>query len=514
MRTLSLKKYLFVATVLITLLVLIGFEVRRYLEPIVKTALVTMVSESTQGRFSLNITRLDIRLLNGGFSMSDVVLASDSSVATVARVDVRRIGVIRFLRYRELRIGSIRIESPSIDHMPSLPRTSTDTDSIPPVMARLFDAIQPNIKSVSISMISMTNGSLSIRNRGGGYVMFNTVGLQFTLKNLSIDSTLTIPSDIDFGAKSVAWSMDTSPYRLQTGRIEGSTSAQTISVDHAKWVPLAGYETFAMTYRRHNRVAFDMAKLEISGWNSDAFLHGDGFITAQISLHAPSLEVAHDKRLPPKPFKVRKLMHLMLEDLPIPVDVDLIRILDGKIVYRHRHQDHDVPAVLTFDELSSTLTHVSNTSSRPMTMHTETRVMGEGRLTVDVRFATDDPSGRHTVKGRFVRSSFASFNPVLENMVFMKATGGYLNRMEFDMELDDRSSTGSVTMDYEDVTVRMIGDGQRFKTFIANRFILNKDHTGKDSVPQPIGYVRLQEKNIFHYWWMSLFSGMKPVLGM
>jgi hypothetical protein len=60
----------------------------------------------------------------------------------------------------------------------------------------------------------------------------------------------------------------------------------------------------------------------------------------------------------------------------------------------------------------------------------------------------------------------------------------------------------------------MLGDGQRLKTFIANQFILNKDHTGKDSVPQRIEYVRLQEKNIFHYWWMSLFSGMKPVLGM
>lgn len=269
-----------------------------------------------------------------------------------------------------------------------------------------------------------------------------------------------------------------------------------------------------MTHRQHNRVAFDLVKLEISGWDSDAFLHGDGFVAAQITLHTPSLEVAHDKRLPPKPFKVRKLMHLMLEDLPIPVDVDLIRIHNGKIVYRHRHQDHDVPALLTFDELHSMLTHVSNTSSMPMTMHTETRVMGEGRLTVDARFAPDDASGRHTVEGHFVRSSFASFNPMLENMVFMKATSGTLNRMEFDMGLDDRSSTGSVTMDYEGVAVRMLGDGQRVKTFIANRFILNKDHTGKDSVPQSIKYVRLQEKNIFHYWWMSLFSGMKPVLGM
>jgi hypothetical protein len=399
-----------------------GFGVRRYLEPIVKTALVTMVSESTQGRFSLNIARLDIRLLNGGFSMSDVVLASDSTVATVARVDVRRIGVIRFLRHRELRIGSIRIEAPSIDHMPSLPKSSAENDTIPPVMVRLFDAIHPSMKSISITSISMDNGLLSIRNRVGGYVMFNAAGLQFTLKSLSIDSTLTIPSDIDFSTQSVAWNMDTSPYRLQTGRIEGSTSAQMISIEDAKWVPLAGYEAFAMTLRRHNRVAFDLAKLEISGWNADALLHGDGFVVAQISLHTPSLEVAHDKRLPPKPFKVRKLMHLMLEDLPIPVDVDLIRIHNGKIVYRHRHLDHDNPAMLTFDDLNSTLTHVSNTSSRPMTMHTETRVMGEGRLTVDARFASDDATGRHTVKGRFVQSSFASFNPVLENMVLMKAS--------------------------------------------------------------------------------------------
>jgi hypothetical protein len=170
--------------------------------------------------------------------------------------------------------------------------------------------------------------------------------------------------------------------------------------------------------------------------------------------------------------------------------------------------------VLRFDGLVASLDHVGNLGTNPMLMHVETRVMGEGKLVVDARFEPDSPTGRHTVKGRFEKASFASFNPVLEHLIFTEATGGYLNRMDFEMTLDDRKSSGFVTMDYEGVTIRLIGDRKRIRTFIANRFVINTNHTGRDVEPSAIRYVRLREKNIFHYWWMSLLSGMKPVLGM
>jgi hypothetical protein len=338
--------------------------------------------------------------------------------------------------------------------------------------------------------------------------------LSVTIRMFTIDSTATLPTDIDLSIASGEWTVDSAPYRIQSGRIDVSTSAQRLTVSELKWVPLAGYETFAMTYRRHNRVAVALKTLDLSGWKADAFIRGEGFFASTLSLVSPSLEVAHDKRLPPKPFRVRKLMHLMINDIPMPVDIQHVDISDGLIVYRHRHVDDRIPAVLRFDGLVARLDHVSSIGSEAMTMHTETRVMGEGRLTVDARFEPKSPSGRHRVTGSFRRSSFAAFNPVLEHLLFLKAEEGYLNRMEFEMNLDDHASTGRVTLDYEGVRIRMIGDGKRFKTFIANRFIINTDHTGKAVQPSRIAYVRLREKNIFHYWWMSLLSGMKPVLGM
>lgn len=69
-------------------------------------------------------------------------------------------------------------------------------------------------------------------------------------------------------------------------------------------------------------------------------------------------------------------------------------------------------------------------------------------------------------------------------------------------------------MDYKEGSVRLKGEGKRFTTFPANRFLINKDHTGKDSLPQRVSIVRVRDKNIGHYWWMSVLSRMKPVLGM
>lgn len=132
-------------------------------------------------------------------------------------------------------------------------------------------------------------------------------------------------------------------------------------------------------------------------------------------------------------------MHLMLGDISIPINIDTVSIRSGTIVYRHRHKYHDVQAVLQFDRLSATHTNVANHGSDTLTLHTATRVMGEGTLTVDARFAPHNRLGRQTLMGRFEQTSFSAFNPVLQNMVFIEAKSGYLNWMEFEMELDDQS---------------------------------------------------------------------------
>lgn len=359
---------------ILSLLGLTGIVLRSKLEPLVRSSLITMVSESSDGAFELRLSRLRIHLLRGGFSMDDVSLISDSTRIEVKRIDVRRIQVIRFLRKRVLDIGLIRFDTPTVDHRMSA--EESETDSLPPTMTRLYHAIRPVLSSIRIHTIQVSGGMISVRYGDSRAGLARIDSFNATIRMVTIDSTATLPTEIDLTIASAEWTLDSAPNRIRSGHIDVSTSAQRLRVNGLKWVPLGDYETFAMSYRRHNRVAFALNSLELSGWKADAFIRGEGFFASSMSIISPSLEVAHDKRLPPKPFRVRKLIHLMLNDIPMPVDIRHVDISDGLIVYRHRHADDRIPAVLRFDGLVASLDHVTNIGSEAMTMHTETRVMG------------------------------------------------------------------------------------------------------------------------------------------
>lgn len=504
-----LKKIGIGLVVVVVILVIAGIVLRMKLEPIVHDFLVEAVASSSNGRYSLELSDLDIRILKGGFSLSDVRMISDSTLIEVGNIDVSRIQVIRFLRKKELVVGSVIITSPTIDLIQ--PKSTSvkkeDSDS-------LHIALKPFMNSLEFRHIDILDAGVTIRNKMDGYEIFNAHDVDVRVRNVVIDSTRRPINDIRIDIASVAWNLPNQLYRIQSRAISISTEDKSMSVAGFKLVPLGDFETFAMTLGQRNRNEFEFDRIDITDWDSDAYFHDGKMLAGRMSILNPSLLTAHDKRLPPREPQFRKLMHLMLFDVPFPLNVETVTISNGSIHYRHRHEDHPTPGLLRFEQLEATLTHVGNLGAPNMTLHVETVAMGEGHLTVDVDFHMNDPLGTHRLHGLFVKTSFAAFNPVLENIVFLGAKSGYLNRMEFQMDLDNSRSFGYVTMDYRDVEIELMGDGKRFKTYLANRFAINKTHTGDDSRPEAIAFTRVQDKNIFSYWWMSLLSGLGKTLGL
>lgn len=509
------KKIVLSLVVVITILAVSGIVLRLKLEPLVHDFLIDAVATSTNERYSLEMSDLKIHLLKGGFSMADVKLTSDSTLISIGSIEIRRIQIIRFWREKSLAIGSVIIETPTIDLVPTKIKKTNETDSDSGTLAdRIYEAVKPVLEAIEIDEIDIRDAGITIRNRVGGYEIFNAHDVDVRIRDVAIDSTRRPIDDIRVGIASVAWNLANNLYRIQSRSISISTEDKTMSVAGFKLVPLGDFETFSMTLGQRNRNEFEFDRIDITDWDSDTYFHDGKLLAGRMSILNPSLLTAHDKRLPPREPQFRKLMHLMLFDIPFPLILETVTISNGSIHYRHRHEDHPTPGLLRFEQLEATLTHVGNLGAPDMTLHVETIAMGEGHLTVDVDFHMSDPLGTHRLHGLFVKTSFAAFNPVLENIVLLGAKSGYLNRMEFQMDLDNDRSFGYVTMDYRDVEIRLLGDGQRFRTFLANRFVINKTHTGDDSKPESISFTRVQDKNIFHYWWMSLFSGLGKTLGL
>ncbi len=487
------------------IVVLAGVALSLRIESILKKSLIDALP------YDLEIGRLTLRPLFRGFRLDDITLSSDSLRLTVIRIDVRGIRIMEWIRNRNLEIGIITIDSSNLDLIPK--KTVSDSDSIP-LIRRIFDIVKPYMESAKVNEFTVRNAMAAVRTSFEMSPFFQTKGISLTLNDVILDSTLTPISRIEFSADSSRWALDSGLYELSSGKISLSSLEKNFRITSLNVTPLGSFEAFPMRHGKINRIGLSARTIELKGFEVDSLLIEGKIIASELAIDHTNFRLSHDKRViiphPPR----KKLLHMMVNDVPVPFTVDKVTVANSSITYRHRHVDNPVPAILKFSALNATLNHVSNIDKNEMRLQAKTTVMDEGKLQVGVVFNMRDPLGSHRLTGSIVETKFEAFNPVLENMVFIRAKSGKLHRMDFDMTLNDVSSSGFLTMDYEDFSIQVLGDGQRFKSFVANRFILDRNRHGMNVKSVPLSFKRLREKSIFNYWWMSMLDGISKSIGL
>lgn len=98
---------------------------------------------------------------------------------------------------------------------------------------------------------------------------------------------------------------------------------------------------------------------------------------------------------------------------------------------------------------------------------------------------------------------------------------GNLNRLEFELELNATNSSGLLYMGYNDLKIAVMEYNSSeqgkagFASFWANKMILNSQNPKKGELePVSIYYERDIKRSIINYWWKSIYSGTKKVLGI
>ena len=98
---------------------------------------------------------------------------------------------------------------------------------------------------------------------------------------------------------------------------------------------------------------------------------------------------------------------------------------------------------------------------------------------------------------------------------------GQLQRFEFDIHFNANQADGSLWFAYDNLKIAVLdysGDEiqkAKFASFMANTIIVNsKNPKGNELRPVQISYSRDEERSILNYWWKSLYSGAKEVIGL
>ncbi len=248
------------------------------------------------------------------------------------------------------------------------------------------------------------------------------------------------------------------------------------------------------------------AKNNISGdWQIDAGL---------AEFRGLDLQDYRDKNKPRPDEPEKPLFEGMIELIPFPIQLDTVRILDSKVVYREVLEGKSKPGVFNFENLSADILNVISTDS--LQGETEMKVHAQAvfRGVADVDLKIQVPYGKNSFSLQASVKAFelAEINELLQQMANVRVESGTLKKLELSMEANRLGSSNQMIFQYDGLKLQMMKNGNdvdKLKSKLTNIF------TSKNNLPSnsnyKVGSYRSQ-RNIyrgpFHLLWQSTKDGL------
>lgn len=254
----------------------------------------------------------------------------------------------------------------------------------------------------------------------------------------------------------------------------------------------------------------------------------EGDVKAQkLRINDAEIEVYRDKRKPEDLSRRPAMIHEIFRSLPFQLDFREVEFNNGYVSYQER-PENEAPRSgnLFFDEINATILGATNSpenlnSSDEMKLNASGRLIGEGKIDLEVVYFLNDTTGQFLMKGTIGSMNLALLNPMIEPATKVSLKQGRMNGLFFDISANDLEGTGEVIIKYEDLEIEILDRDfgfdqnifQRIGSFLANRLIIKSQNPDKDELKKgEVYHLRDQHKFIFNYWWKLILSGLKSTL--
>jgi hypothetical protein len=350
------------------------------------------------------------------------------------------------------------------------------------------------------------------------------------LKNLAI-STIQFSDSLGFNLSTIKIEAEIKNsvinheggfYQSTIGSVKISSSEKKLSVDSVLLRPNYPKYRFARRVgKQTDRFNAFIQKIDVDGLNYNDLMDSS-FVASKIEITSGEVLAFRDKRMPFKETKHKPLPVAALKKLPFSVEVDTIKIRDSNITYEEFPEDGFQSGKILFANLNATISNVSNRTyynkSKYAKLEASAKLMGRGLIEASFLLPLVENQPYHA-KGKITNMSLHHLNPALENLAFVSIEEGKLNALNFNFDYNDKVSNGTLIINYENLKMKGLKKQKEtieneLKTFLLNTFLKSdKDKT----VPTAkrtgeISFERDTKRQVFNFWWKSLYSGIKETL--
>jgi hypothetical protein len=505
----TLKRTVFVVLVLGLISLLAGGILSYYARKKTEERLATL---------GITLGSLQINLFTQSLSIEDLDMnfAGDSAqavpqLAHIKNITLSGISLYDLLVLNEVIINKVTLEDGNIRYNRNVEFIDNpDSSKLILKGITIHDFIIKNLRA-EIARDSLLEYSAIVKNLTFSTIQFSD-SLVFNLSTIKIEAEI----------KNSVINHEGGFYQSTIGSIKINSSEKKLSVDSFLLRPNYPKYRFARKVgKQTDRFNAFIQKIDVDGLDYNALIDSS-FVASTIKITSGEVLAFRDKRMPFKETQHKPLPVAALKKLSFNVEVDTIKIKDSKITYEEFPEDGFQSGKIPFENLNATISNVNSRAyynkSKYAKLEASAKLMGRGLIEASFLLPLEG-NQLYNAKGKITNMSLHHLNPVLENLAFVSIEAGKLNSLDFNFDYNDKVSTGTLIINYENLKMKGLKKQKEtieneLKTFLLNTFL----KSDKDkSVPTAkrtgeISFERDTKRQVFNFWWKSLFSGIKETL--
>lgn len=540
------KITLIVISAFIVLTLMIALFANSYFAPKLADKIKSQVLKSSDGLYRIDISNTELHILRGQAILYDIKLSVDTAVYNlknkqgtapnnlyelqVKRLVVSHMQLLNLYFKKKLNIGRITLNAPDVV-VSYHPNQKTDTAKKDD--KTLWQKISKSLKLINVDEIYLNDIKLKYKDYSGPKVGVSELK-QMNLKatGLLIDSTTQkdtsrflfcrdITTELHNYTRKTADGLYT--FKVKLVRLSTQTSKLTvvgtslIPIEHTAFFKKSKDDLFMLkldtiTIHRFDYLSF--GEHQQFGATKVAVANGE---FEDYSNYNGGLQTT-DRVVTFPGFALRNIIKAKF-------NIDTLDLKRFKVTYKEYNKAPMKTGVIEFSNIAARFLNITNKAGRIAknnicTANITSYFMGQGKFNLTFKFNLSDPLYAYSYKGHLAPMDIAAVNPALMPLSLVKITSGRVKSLDFDIHANQKLSSGSVSLLYNDLKLDILRSDYTKNTLLsllANNLIIKHDNPDDgNNTPRNGKVVFLRPANFpfFKTVWQALLSGIKPCAGV
>ena len=302
-----------------------------------------------------------------------------------------------------------------------------------------------------------------------------------------------------------------------------SSNQSVLTLDSMQYHPTLPLDSvLARANYEADYITLRTGAITIDGLDAERFEENSSVIAQKIDISNPIVTVFRDKQLPSPPLLGKKPLPVeLINSLSLPVQVQELNFHGGHIGYTEKNAKTGNAGTLQLHDVHGQVRNLQNVASAAgdsLYIDFNTQIMNAAPATINVAQSYSDSLGSFVLKASIGKTAIAVLNPFLQPVVNVRIRSGELDSGKFIIHADKIAATGTMDLDYRDLKIRILKNGDPEKTpflqnaisFFANTFLIRNNSRGRTGL---IFYELQPEQSFIKYTIKSFISGVASNVG-